>query len=190
MALNNYNSRTPRLGFGIELSRMKGVRASVVPYTIINGRLHFLFAVDSKSRDYTDMGGGMKGNEHLLSAAVREFKEESNEVFTPEMYDINLFNVLPAAIHERSASIFYPVENRWIVDAPEIFEEQRLTPGTRKVGKCYEEVSGLKWFDQQLLIKMCEPDTVSGLWKRLKPLYRTILTPSFLNLLRTVYTCT
>lgn len=190
----NYNSRKSVIGFGEALSRMKVPRSAVVPYIFDEGVLFFLFAIDTKSSDYTDMGGGIKGDEYPLSGAVREFKEESNAVFPPEMYSVNLFVKLPMAICDKTSSIFYPIEKGWLEDAPRLFNEQRkkMKGANQKLNKGYDEVSGLKWFSEKELLELCIADPSEGgvkIWKKLKNVYRTILTPSFLQLLKLSYIC-
>ena len=51
-------------------------RAGVLPYTIVNGQLHFLFGVDRKAREYSDFGGGRKQDESFTQGAYREAIEE------------------------------------------------------------------------------------------------------------------
>ena len=51
-------------------------RAGVLPYTIVNGQLHFLFGVDRKAREYSDFGGGRKQDETFMQGAYREAIEE------------------------------------------------------------------------------------------------------------------
>lgn len=51
-------------------------RAGVLPYTIVNGQLHFLFGVDRKAREYSDFGGGRKQDETFMQGAHREAVEE------------------------------------------------------------------------------------------------------------------
>lgn len=191
MSLNRISRKTS-FGFGGSLSRMKVPRSAVVPYILIEDQLYFLFAKDTKSDDYTDMGGGVKGDEFPLSGAVREFKEESNAIFPPEMYNINLFVSLPMAICDKTSSIFYPVEKRWFEEAPTLFIEQRksMKGANQKLCKGYDEVSGLRWFSESELLDLCTGETVGDLkiWKKLRNVYRTILIPTFLHLLKLSYT--
>lgn len=191
MSLNRISRKTS-FGFGGALSRMKVPRSAVVPYILDEDQLFFLFAIDTKSGDYTDMGGGVKGDEYPLSGAVREFKEESNAIFPTEMYNINLFVSLPMAICDKTSSIFYPVEKRWLKDAPALFIEQRnrLKGTTQKLCKGYEEVSGLKWFSESELLDLCTNEKTGDvkIWKKLRNVYRTVLTPTFLQLLKLSYT--
>jgi 8-oxo-dGTP pyrophosphatase MutT (NUDIX family) len=191
MSLNRISQKT-WFGFGGALSRMKVPRSAVVPYILIEDQLFFLFAKDTKSGDYTDMGGGVKGDEFPLSGAIREFKEESNAIFPPEMYNTNLFGSLPMAICDKTSSIFYPVEKTWLEEAPFLFIEQRksLKGTNQKLCKGYDEVSGLRWFSESELLGLCTTETVDGvkIWKKLRNVYRTILTPTFLQLLKLSYT--
>lgn len=69
-------------------------RCGIIPYTIVNDGtknvLHFLLGRDTRSGDLGDFGGGVKDREMALHTAMREFKEETSELFGEDMYkDIN-----------------------------------------------------------------------------------------------------
>ena len=59
------------------LGSIKTLRSGVIPYTIWNDELHFLFARHAATGELGDFGGGTKKYETALVAALREFKEES-----------------------------------------------------------------------------------------------------------------
>jgi len=63
-------------------------RAGVIPYVIINGHIYFCLGVDRRSQEFTDFGGGVSFyvDRDPVATALREFKEESKEVFGPENY--------------------------------------------------------------------------------------------------------
>jgi hypothetical protein len=60
-------------------------RASVLPYTLINGELWVLLAIHYQSGEITDLGGGVKRSESDIEAAFREFTEETNGIFLTEI---------------------------------------------------------------------------------------------------------
>ena len=62
------------------LQGKKTIRAGVIPYTLTNENLYFLFGVDEASNDFTDFGGGVKTDEDCIEGAIREFKEETRVV--------------------------------------------------------------------------------------------------------------
>lgn len=64
------------------IALLRGRRSAILPYSIDKeGELRFLFGIDRESGDITDIGGGIKKYETYLSAATREFSEETNGVF-------------------------------------------------------------------------------------------------------------
>src|SRR6185312_14252349 len=76
----------------------------------VNQTIHFLLARDP-SGDITDVGGGVKQNEEALRAALREFREESNEIFGHVLYEnINDTVRCVVLIENQMAVIFLPVE--------------------------------------------------------------------------------
>lgn len=74
-------------------------RAGVIPYTVINGHVHFCLGVDFKTKELTDFGGGIRdSDESPLHGALREFREESNGVFGEENYDSDKYMDSPCLI--------------------------------------------------------------------------------------------
>ena len=56
------------------------VASSILPVSIHNGKLYFLFGKENQMEDsakgFSDFGGGVEGNETLLQTAYREGSEE------------------------------------------------------------------------------------------------------------------
>lgn len=53
-------------------------RAGIILYNYNKyGDLYFYMGIDTKSKDYTDFGGGIKKNETILKGAIREYNEET-----------------------------------------------------------------------------------------------------------------
>lgn len=67
----------------LNLDCVKPQRAGVIIYTIINGSTYFGLGLDSKTHDLTDFGGGViyKTDENVVRGALREFEEETLEIF-------------------------------------------------------------------------------------------------------------
>lgn len=59
----------------------KQIRGGVLPYTIVENKLYFCFGVDKSSGDYTDFAGSVELGEDVIDGALREFEEESRNVF-------------------------------------------------------------------------------------------------------------
>jgi hypothetical protein len=59
-------------------------RAGIIPYNITSdNKIEICMGVDSKHGDVTDHGGRVKYNESPIDAALREFHEETLDVFQP-----------------------------------------------------------------------------------------------------------
>lgn len=83
--MSSRNRSPPRISgkivFADKLMTMRPSRAAIVPYYIVGDSVSFVFAVDSKYGDITDLGGGVRKYESAVTGAVREFVEESLGAF-------------------------------------------------------------------------------------------------------------
>lgn len=163
------------LTIGSELSRISTDRAAVVPYIFKNGVLYFLLGVDSQYGELTDFGGGVKGGirkETSLAAALREFREESDEVFGDIYFDVNDTATKVAVLEDRMCTLFLPLEKRWHIDAPKLFEERRDDPERRRTRKkSHKEVKELLWFTEDEFSRLLRPRN-DKMWGRIKNFYR------------------
>lgn len=65
----------------LTLGSYRPLRSGIIPYQLIGGELFFYLGVDRKYQEYSDFGGSLKKKEDPISGAIREFKEETYEVF-------------------------------------------------------------------------------------------------------------
>lgn len=94
-------------------------RAGVIPFTKVSGKVYFLLAVDFKTGDLSDFGGGCKKNETLISAAVRELNEESYGIFTNVSEQV-LYNSFAIVNHKRNIAVFFMyIDSEWLTKAKE-----------------------------------------------------------------------
>lgn len=171
---------------GVYLTKIKTNRASVLPYTIrreikngkIQTKIYFLLAVDSKSKDFTDLGGGVKKTEYSLIAALREFKEESNEIFG-EVYDqINNMSTNIAIISNQMSVLCIPLDEVWFDIAVKKFND------THTNKKTHNEVSELIWIDQNSFFEILKG---KKMWLRIRQFYRSNYTPELLEALEFIW---
>ena len=167
---------------GSHLAQIKTPRAAVMPYTIKNGEMYFLLAVDKRSKDLTDLGGGVRKTEYSLDACLREFKEETNEIFG-ELYDFANDKALDIAlINSNQATLFIPVSGDWHQKAPKSFKRIRYSRVFEK-RKSHNEVSRLVWVTQDEFKELLS-DENQKMWKRLKEFYDKGFTETFLEILK------
>jgi len=70
------------LTVGSYLSTVYMKRSGIIPYYVNkNKTIIFLLAIDRKSGDYTDFGGGVKQVETALLGAKREFVQETDGIY-------------------------------------------------------------------------------------------------------------
>lgn len=163
-------------------------RAAVVPFTIINGDLHFMFGVDKQSGDITDAGGGRKfeKNEPLIKTGFREWGEEVRRVFGNRHDDYNSADLFISAINERRKKcvIFYPVEPREVAEVQQKFELTRGLPEFSN--RAFNELSKIVWYTVPQLRDLISRK--GKMWRELKPFYRELTTSmDFYDLIRGSY---
>lgn len=69
--------------YEFENLKLSPERAGIILYNYYQGELFYGLGVDSKTHELTDFGGGVKymNNEDAISAAIREFDEETLHIF-------------------------------------------------------------------------------------------------------------
>ena len=69
----------------LNLECVKPQRAGIIPYTVVNGAIYLGMALDSRTHDLTDFGGGViyRTDRDAIRGALREFEEETLSIFEP-----------------------------------------------------------------------------------------------------------
>lgn len=165
-------------------------RAAVIPYVVLkdqNGipQLHFLLARDTDTGDITDFGGGVKQNEDALSAALREFKEESDEIFG-NTYDCLNSVARHLAISGNSMSVlFIPIPVEWYNMATVVFNNRRKSIVDSKK-RSHNEVSELIWYNERDFKELISPGN-KEMWGRVRRFYHKNFNDDIANALKLVY---
>lgn len=171
------------LTLGAYLGTTKTQRAAVLPYTVIFTKdgpsIYFLMAVDSRTGDITDLGGGVKKYECSLTAALREFKEETNEIFGNIYEDVNAASTYVAFVHNKMSVLFLPVGEEWFAKASPLFKKQKNDK------RSCREVSKLLWLREDTFGKLLES---KKMWNRLRSFYKCVFHKKLLELLFFRYT--
>lgn len=104
------------------------IRASIIPYTLIDGVPYYCLFVDAQYREITDAGGGCKRDQHFLDEAIRECNEESMGIFdfTGKR---EYLTECECYIYERSITILAEVK----------FSTVQMSLSTRKFRDLYEK---------------------------------------------------
>lgn len=137
----------------IDLDCVKPQRAGVIIYTIYNNQMYFGLGVDTVSGEMTDFAGGIsyKIDKNVIHGALREFQEESLDVFgqlTPDdvMDSVAIYNnnnliifklimIDPDKIREKFLHQYDLLRQKDIL--PEVCDIKWFTPGEFKdiIGK-------------------------------------------------------
>lgn len=156
-------------------------RCGVIPYTVVNNIVYFLCAIDTKTGDYCDFGGGVKRTETAIEGGIREFREESISIFEEDVYSANTY-INTAAIDDdrrEMSIIFLPLQSEWFDTCGKLFNE------AKKRSKEPLEVSDVEWLKEDefyeiafsrstssasYTLKRCKKRTM---WLRLKSFFAT-----------------
>jgi 8-oxo-dGTP pyrophosphatase MutT (NUDIX family) len=163
------------------LNQCRKPRAGVIPFTVSDGKMYFLFAKDRMTGELSDFGGGCKKNETALDTAIREFKEESNAMFSDMFYTEATYNDTFALSNDKMAIVFLPIYNTWLKHASQKFKYKHNT-----------EVSDVVWIDEDDLIKaVINNQIVQGnlkMWVKIKHFIKSRVDPKkLLIILQQVY---
>jgi ADP-ribose pyrophosphatase YjhB (NUDIX family) len=141
------------------------IRAGIIPYTIKNNELFFLLARDRKTLELTDFGGGIKKNETLFSAAIRELNEESCCIFQNIITPDTLSTSIAITNHSFTHVIFFvEVSNTWLLTANKFF---RNSISSFQQKEFLENVSIL-WIHWKKLFYIIRTNSSPKLWEKLR----------------------
>lgn len=91
----------------IDINNLYTKRSGVIPYVIMNGHTYFLLGKDRKTKELTDFGGTSKKKERAIISAMREFREETNNIFDTMMYDYHFLQEYFIVTDYNENSIFF-----------------------------------------------------------------------------------
>lgn len=132
-------------------------RAGIIPYTThpITGKLTLLLGIDYKSGDISDLAGSVKNEigERSTAAAVREFEEESRYIFKEGERLEEAIMWCTCFIYRKSITIFVPIKEEWVIQAPKLFDESIIT---ETMTRDEEEMSEMLWIDWDIFLKLID----------------------------------
>lgn len=142
--------------------------AGILPTTIHNGKLYFLFGKEGKYEDsapgFSDFGGGTDNNENFLETAIRESGEEftgflGNDTQVRKMlHNCGTYNIdYKTDGHKTYRMHIFPFEyNEWLpyyYNNNQRFLQKRLDPKVLKNSKIFEKAE-IRWVSVDDLKKM------------------------------------
>lgn len=146
--------------------RVKSIRCGVVPYTYKSGHLYFCLGRDRTTGELGDFGGGVKKDERVLSAGLREFAQETKGIFGERYSSINNVTNKVALCTPQMTIIFVPVSPDWIEKAPELFRNKSCTD------KHSNEMTELVWLDERSLRYHVTSGSSKMIWRKVKTFFR------------------
>jgi len=174
--------------FGKSLAKTKTPRASVMPYIVMDKEIYFLLARDKRSGDLTDIGGGVKKFECSLLGCIREFKEETSGIYGKLYDNYNNFEMDVAVYNSKMSVLFVSLSKTFFEDTKNLFEKHKAEN---------IEVSELLWVTEAKFLELLNlrqefrkhtpSEKQERIWTRIKPFYKDLLAPVFLEHLKKFY---
>lgn len=124
-------------------------RAGCIPYVVVDKKIYFCLGLDKLHREYCDFGGRKERKDLThLNAALREFREESREVFPQESYNSafiqNEMCLLPYKEFNHTLLFIQIPSDKYFNS---ITEFNRL--GASKLANTWQEMSTIKWLNEK-----------------------------------------
>lgn len=145
-------------------------RAGVIPFTIKRGKIYFLLGVDSKTKEYTDFGGGVKNHETFVSCACRELAEESCELFSGVITEDNLKNSFAIVNKNRTNVIFFPFINNSYLETAAV--QFKIAHDKLSHIKKYNELVSIVWLNEDRFIDIAYNKRPNCMWQKVKNMFR------------------
>jgi len=138
--------------------------AGILPATLVNGKLYFLFGKENKYADtpgFSDFGGGTDNNETYLETAIREGGEEltgflgSDQELEKMMKKHGTFNIdyKPSNYRMHIIPFKYDVALPHYYNNNQRFLQKKLDPEVIKKSKIFEKAE-IRWICVDDLTKM------------------------------------
>ena len=145
-------------------------RAGVIPFTVKENSMHFLLGIDRRTRELTDLGGGVKCGETLIDTGYREFTEESCKIFQ-RVVSRETLKMSPAVTNKKrtTAIFFVRVDPMWLDHAETKFCEFQRYLSMNK----YLELIGLKWVTFKDFKNVAFNHKNQCMWRRIQNLLRS-----------------
>jgi len=160
-----------------DLEKLKSIRSSIIPFTIVNNSIWFLVGVDKNTGEITDLGGGVKKNENNLIAGYREFNEETKGIFGC-ISDINLNKTVALIDYKykkvneektyQMSTLFIPIDNSYTINTKNF----STIIASEKHKNEIEELLWIKDSEFEQLLQNKHLKYV--LWQRIRSFYKNI----------------
>lgn len=160
--------------YGRDLETDKIMRGGVIPYTVFNGKIHFLLGIDWRTRDLTDFGGGIKAAESVLEGTLRELTEETCQLFGKTTDELELLRkrliASPVIVNSTKTAVIFilRVEPKWVEQAENKFVENQKGLKNKK----YNELIGIKWIEQHTFRQIAYNRKNQCMWRRIQNIIR------------------
>jgi len=165
--------------YGYSIYKTRTRRSGIIPYTKINEEIFFLLSRHTDTKEYGDFGGGVRKDETALDAGLREFHEESSNVFLDlELTTEKLLTCV--TLHDKHTDaviIFLYIDADWMTRSCDNFNWKH-NPNS--------EVSSIMWFNEsefhQLIFNTRPRKEI--MWSRIRLFFQRVYTPDFMDTLK------
>jgi 8-oxo-dGTP pyrophosphatase MutT (NUDIX family) len=161
------------------LALIRTKRCGVLPYTRHNDKFWFMLGRHADTQDLCDFGGGVKKDETALDAGLREFHEETRDIFTGFSFDVK--NCASFINRQGTmAIIFLYIAEEWFYRAPTEF--QKIIPLYKK----HREICDVVWVHEKAMKNMLwgYKKSTDVVWSRIRVFFSYFSAVSFFETLK------
>ena len=147
-------------------------RAGIIPYMMVGDQTYILLGVDKSNGQLADLGGTIEKGETTLDAGIREYMEESRDVFPVNLKDTTSI-VISKLFHKsndkktKQVILFVKVDydpSHWAIDD----KFQQTVPTI----PCEDEMSNLQWINLKDFMNLSNSELSKSMKSMRKVLYQ------------------
>lgn len=139
------------------------LRSGVIPFVRHRGKKFFLMGVDAKHNEWSDFGGGVKGDENALSGGMRECLEELRWIISFQDLGIITSAIYQEKEKQKMCIMFSEIT------IPGFYHNAKKMFHDKTWPDAKHEMKDIIWLsEEQLLKKSRLTNKSSKIWKRVR----------------------
>ena len=172
----HYNIKI-RNTFDVNWKKENQKRSGVILYNKLNDKIFFILGIDRKSNNLTDFGGGVKiSKENPLEAGIREFNEETLNIFNTSYKEIKK----SLCVYSNEMLIIFIKNKNYQLENTKYIEDFKKKLGNNK----NHEIKSIIYISIDDFIKSLNGEFISNNGLVMYKLVRDLISPIFNDLVK------